>query len=252
MLTARPSEPKASCRPVYDWHTPAWVRWLGGRADYGEYRMWWGSMATKQFGWALQLALFEDHFSLHVHFLWLSAFITLPFLQRWHHDPYEIMESWGFSYTSDCGLHLHWGRRTKVYEMPWRRWVQVSHDVLRPDGDWVPFVGSWEEKQDHRPEGKEPDGRHVEVHPYKYMLKSGEVQERTATVSAERRVRRLKWLRWTSLFQRVTHAIEVEFSDEVGERTGSWKGGCIGCGWELKPDETIRECLKRMEGERRF
>lgn len=247
MLTARKS--MASYRPVFRPHTPAWVRWLGGRDNHGEYKARWGSMTTDRFAFALELCLFEEGYSLHIAFLWLSAYITLPIRAR---EPDEMMESWGASYNTEHGIHLRWGRQYKFITMPWRDWQQVSHDVLRPDGTWIPFVGSWEEKQEHNPEGKEPDGRHVETHPYKYMLSSGEVQERTATVSAERRIRRLKWLKWTSLFQRVTHAIDVDFSDEVGDRSGSWKGGCTGCGWELKPDETIECCLKRMERERRF
>ena len=35
-------------------------------------------------------------------------------------------------------------------------------------------------------------------------------------------------------------------SDEVGEETGSWKGGTIGCGYNLKPGETAEECFDRM------
>jgi len=46
--------------------------------------------------------------------------------------------------------------------------------------------------------------------------------------------------------------IAVEFNEEVGERTGSWKGGVLGCGYDMKPGETRLECLRRMERERRF
>jgi hypothetical protein len=44
----------------------------------------------------------------------------------------------------------------------------------------------------------------------------------------------------------------VVFSAEVGERSGSWKGGCIGCGYDLLPDELPEECLRRMERDRKF
>lgn len=57
---------------------------------------------------------------------------------------------------------------------------------------------------------------------------------------------------WTTLFNRVIRSIDVEFDGEVGERTGSWKGGTIGCEYELRPNETPYECLKRMEQERKF
>lgn len=242
---------------------PAIIRMIGGRwvdQHDGSYRMKWGELHLNRCGFAIALCLFAEDYSLHIHVLWLNAFVSLPFLKRWHREPHEIMESWGVKYDLEMGnLHLNWGRHYKIFTMPWRDWVQTSHDVLRPDGTWVPFVGSWEEgplrvvnQRGATMGGKEPDGRLIEKHPYRYLLKSGEVQERTAKCSAERRIRRLRWLRWMPLFQKTTHAIDVQFSDEVGERTGSWKGGCVGCGWEMKPGETIQECLKRMESERRF
>jgi hypothetical protein len=40
--------------------------------------------------------------------------------------------------------------------------------------------------------------------------------------------------------------------DEVGEEAGSWKGGVLGCGYTLLPNETPLQCLRRMEKERKF
>ncbi len=137
------------------------------------------------------------------------------------------------------------GRHVRVIYAPWRNWRHISHEVRRADGSWVPFVGSWED-------GKEPDGRQEETYPYRYLLTSGELQERTATIHAERRIWRLSLLRRTRRFQRVRYSIDVAFSGEVGERSGSWKGGTLGCGYDLNPGETPRECLRRMERDRRF
>ena len=44
----------------------------------------------------------------------------------------------------------------------------------------------------------------------------------------------------------------IDETEEVGKKKGSWKGGCIGCSYDLKPGETPEECLKRMEKEREF
>ena len=46
--------------------------------------------------------------------------------------------------------------------------------------------------------------------------------------------------------------MSVNFSDEVGERSGSWKGGTLGCGYDLLKNETMEQCLRRMEKERKF
>lgn len=234
---------------VYETPIPAVLRWLGARWRDGEraYRMTWGELSF-QSGCALELCLFggdRPHFSLHVHLFWVSLYISLPFLNRWAWEPHEIMEGWGFSYHGgQMGLHLRWGRHTKVAEMPWHDWVHLSHEVRRPDGSWVPYVGSWEHE-------KEPDGRETWEYPYRYLLKSGEKQEVTATVHVERRTWCLRALRRTR-FRKVRYSIDVEFSDEVGEGRGSWKGGTVGCGYELLPGETALQCLRRMEQERRF
>jgi len=87
-----------------------------------------------------------------------------------------------------------------------------------------------------------------EIYPYTYVLRSGEVQHRTATIKVETRL----WTRWWFPYKQLSKAIKVEFDDEVGERSGSWKGGCIGCSYEMLPSETPLQTLRRMEVERKF
>jgi hypothetical protein len=235
---------------IYDKPIPRPLQWLGAvwRDRPRSFRMKWGEISFNVPGFALELCLFGDrpHYSLAIGALRVKAYIRLPFLERWAREPHEIMESWGFSYTPDAGgLHLRWGAKYKIITMPWRDWQHMEHRVLDRWGDWVPYVGSWEHD-------KLPDGRKTERHPYFYLLRNGNVQHRMATIHSERRIWRLKWLRWTSLFQKVRHSIEVEFDEEVGEESGSWKGGCVGCGYDLKPGETPLQCLRRMQSERRF
>lgn len=87
-----------------------------------------------------------------------------------------------------------------------------------------------------------------ESYPYNYTLRSGEVQERIATIKVETR----KWTRYWLPFKRISNYIDIEFSDEVGERSGSWKGGCTGCSYEMLQNETPLQTLRRMETERKF
>lgn len=137
-----------------------------------------------------------------------------------------------------------WTRGVTLHLNPFE-WRHMRHDVRLPDGTWTEHIGSWERH-------KGDDGREVLTYPYRYALKSGEVQERTATVCVERRTWRPRSLRWTSLFEKEHVSIDVQFSDEVGERSGSWKGGCTGCGYSLLPSESPLDCLRRMERERVF
>lgn len=87
-----------------------------------------------------------------------------------------------------------------------------------------------------------------EEHPYRYVLKSGEVQERVATIRVESR----RWERYWYPRKLVKKTIDVQFNDEVGERSGSWKGGTIGCSYDMLPGETALQTLRRMEAERKL
>jgi len=72
------------------------------------------------------------------------------------------------------------------------------------------------------------------------------------TVYVEEREWRPKWLTWTKYFAITRRVIDVHFSKEVGKRKGSWKGGAMGCSYELLPNEHPIACLERMERDRDF
>lgn len=133
--------------------------------------------------------------------------------------------TYGFTFF-DTGLHLHWGKckgtrddPIKIISMPWG-WRHREHEILT-----------------------EP-----ETHPYAYLLRSGEVQRRTATIKVETRLWTRPWLP----YKRVSRSLDISFDHEVGERSGSWKGGVMGCGFEMREHESPYAALKRMEQERRF
>jgi hypothetical protein len=153
--------------------------------------------------------------------------VSLAFPWRWTvPDHYQCSgPTYGFSFFAD-GLHLHWGKQKgkrtdpfTIIGMPWR-WNHRLHEVMG-----------------------EP-----ETHPYRYVLRSGKVQERTATIYPERRVWTRAWLPW----RMECCTINVEFSDEVGERSGSWKGGVLGCSYDMLSGESPLDALRRMERERKF
>jgi hypothetical protein len=145
---------------------------------------------------------------------------------------------WSAYASKEFGLTFHWGLRRKSFDWPWDLHT-LAYEQMLPDGSWRDVFD-----REAKP--------YSEVHPYTYTLRSGVVQERIATVTKRRHVlcrrafKALGWPRWTK------ESIDVEFNDEVGERTGSWKGGTIGCGYELRPDETMLGALRRMERERKF
>lgn len=178
-------------------------------------------------------------------FKFVKWFIPLRWLRPRAVPKDEMMQSWGFTVDRELKcIHFNWGIKYKIWDFPWA-WRQIEHNVRRPDGSWVPYVGSWERD-------KEPDGRWTETYPYTYTLRSGEVQHRTAKVYVEQRKYKWRCLQWLPFYCATRQAIEFQFNDEVGERTGSWKGGCIGSGYNMLPGETPLDTLRRMESERKF
>lgn len=140
------------------------------------------------------------------------------------------------------------GKKTIHFDLPWcMRWVRTSK--LMKDGKWA-----HETKYNGRIDWYSPEYKELwsETYPYTYTLKNGTIQNRIAKVGVSEREWRPLWFMWTGLFKKVRRTIDVEFSDEVGERTGTWKGGTVGCGYNMIDPELPIHTLRRMERERKF
>lgn len=190
---------------------------------------------------AFELIMFNDSGWFLVLF---GLYIPLPFLDRYtgNGDSDWGMRQWGASY-KERSLYVKWDKWSKFIYMPWS-YEHVRWQVMTPEGTFVNKVNSWDPG--------EPDGRWIGTFPYQYQLKNGEVQNRTATIYVERGEWRQKWLMWCPWFAMVRQSIDVHFDDEVGERSGSWKGGVIGTGYTMKKGETPEQTLRRMEREHKF
>jgi hypothetical protein len=229
---------------------PGWLlRKLGARRRDGRgIRFKWGEW-TPRWGIGLTVINWEEDadWSISINPIYGKFYVKLPFLPaRTPED--DNLHSWGFDWDWAERAHhiyLQWGARSRFIDMPWD-WRHVRSDMLCDDGVWRKSIGSWERK-----EGDPVPAQ--ETHPYRYVTRGGTVQDdiqATITVlEMEWRWRALRWLPWPRMVRRT---IEVTFSQEVGEKRGSWKGGCIGCGYEMKRGETPLECLRRMLRDRRF
>ncbi len=186
--------------------------------------------------WFLPISLIFCFYS------WGSLYIHLPYKtgksESTGGKTYGLM-----FYHVDSGFPTEmWFRGWKSFNFPWaykfdKKEVLMNHGWKKEErGDNL-----WDK---HKWEGKIK----LESHPYTYTLKSGEKQEVFAEIYEEKRY----WKRWFGFHRRCDHYIEIEFSGEVGERAGSWKGGCISCSYRILKNETALECLRRMEKERKF
>lgn len=252
-LETRASERKA----------PLWVRLIGGRYyDGGSVRTWWGEFSPARSPVGLSVGAHETaHLNIAVGIG--QVFIRLPFLDRWADR--GINDNWrfGFSFFGSTdgmqSVHLNWGTATKIINYPWQRRF-LFREFLTESGEWLPHdrrERSWAPGEGVKPLTVEE--------PYHYLLDSGSVQSVTASVVRER-----SWTVWVWFGEgkkaRLSNALrelqrrlstpndglDIEFSAEVGGRAGSWKGGCVGCGWNMNPGETVKSALLRMQRERRF
>lgn len=196
---------------------------------------------------------FDNRPRINLDLFFFSLTIILPFKNSWTDecDP----PKWGIAYHNQKLWiyrggkgNMNGGCKWWTMNMPWQPdWVRTSN--LRKDGIWE------HETPGNRKNFYEDHWEEViwsESHPYRYTLKNGQVQERIATIKVEEREWRWHWFKWLPLTKRISRSISVRFNDEVGERTGSWKGGTLGCGYDLIDPELPVQCLRRMERERIF
>lgn len=189
----------------------------------------------------------EIHISI---FGWHSMF-SLP----WSHkrDCFKE-EKWYGVFVHDKTIFGQWGWKMKGWELPF-----VSYGIAvrweRYKGDPDSYIISSQDKKNW--------GLHPSRTNYKGGCQDPTTWEYDYTDPYDGEVVpckfwveeiewRRKWLHWTKMFSKTTRFIEIEFSKEMGSRKGTWKGGTIGCGYDLLPDEHPRDCIRRMEKEYKF
>jgi len=168
--------------------------------------------------------------------------------------------SYGF-YWYKSALWIKWGNKVKSIDSPWQfDWYRTSYLLKNEVGRYGKWVHEFrgDRKKKGQVHGLEPWNEPLKSqlwsdnYPYEYTLKKGEIQKRRANVTISEREWRRKFLMWTPLFGKVCRSLDVSFDGEVGEKTGSWKGGTIGCGTDIKEGEEPLTVLRRMELTRKF
>lgn len=210
------------------------------------------------FGWHFDISYeicgyFDSRHRINLDLIFFSLTIILPIESKYTDecDP----PKWGIAYHNQTFWiyrggkgNFNGGNKWWTMQVPWHYdWVRTSN--LRKDGSWE------HETKGNRKDFYEDKWKEIiwnETYPYRYILKSGTVQDRLATIKVEEMEWRWHWFKWLPFPKMVRKTININFDNEVGERTGSWKGGTMGCGYELLKNETPLECLRRMERERKF
>jgi hypothetical protein len=220
---------------------PGWLRLIGCFAIEGRcYRFRWGEVSI---GWDLGFGYSVYHESATLRFapLFFSLYLKAPMLIKQRPGTEDWNASYGVSYHSRA-FQFSWRTACKIIHLPWD-WDHVRHTYLWPDGRVHHHCarGEWQTPEEIK-----------SSHPYTYVRESGEVQHRIATIYGDEREWRWRWFKWLPWPRRTCRSVGVDFDQEVGEGTGSWKGGVLGCSTEWKKGETQLQALRRMERERKF
>ena len=208
------------------------------------------------FGWRFNLTYdvcgyFDNRPRLDIGFIFFTLIITFPFRNKWEDesDPPQygiaIHDNTFWLYKGGKG-NGKGGTKWWTWYFPFitKNWIRTS--ILLKDNTWE-HERPGKRKEFWNDEWKEKQMSWTYDYTDKY---DGEVIP--TTIYVEEREWRPKWLGWTSLFATKRKTIDVHFSKECGEEKGSWKGGSIGCSYDLKNGEEPLDCLKRMEKEREF
>lgn len=230
---------------------PKWLRLLGAwRINKDSVDFTWGYFSPKP---GLEFVLnrgtyFDQRWAIHFALGWGQFMVYLPFKTKLEGGC--DMPKYGFTVHSDT----LWIYKGGIYQNgqcqnQWWSWY-LPYFSYEFDGHWIKDkTQTWVSMDNYKCWDFRKTDAYVETHPYTYTLANGEVQNRTAKCTVERRKWHRKWCPWLTTERQV---IDIEFDDEVGEGFGSWKGGVTGCSYDMLPSETIESCLRRMEATRKF
>ena len=240
----------------YSYELPKWMKMLGvWRINPESIDFKWGYFAPRA-GLKLQLhrgTYFDQRYAITFALGWGHFMIYLPFKTRLEEGC--DMPLYGFAVHNDTfWIYKGGDYKDGQCQNQWISWY-LPFFSYEFDGHWIKDNDlKWVLMNNRNHKGPDPyefrkDKAYVQAHPYTYTLRNGTVQERIATCTIEKR----KWHRkWFPFLTKENTIIDIEFNDEVGERSGSWKGGTIGCSYDMLPTDTIESCLRRMEKERKM
>lgn len=224
----------------------------GGGNDDDDYR---NQLLIVGFGWALRVALpniLRPYREKHIAESWDEETIA-RMGRNWYYKNYS--REFGIS-LCDMGngydfIQLHYGAQThdsdttKIWckHLPWKQWKCVRNSVYRPDGSHYSTKPSkrgafveWMKERDACPTSK-----------FSFEDYDGEIIVATCTIEEREWHRGEGWFEWLKWFwpAKIRRSLDLKFSAEVGPEKGSWKGGTIGHGIEMLPNETAEQAFMR-------
>lgn len=144
--------------------------------------------------------------------------------------------------TNDSSTEQRWG-----CFLPWTQWRFVAHRFYNADGR-LAYTDTHQGPRDIEDCRAHWAARDA-VPTVTFRFKDYDGEELTATARVEEYEHKFGsgWFKWLSLFRRrrIRRSLDIQFSGETGRRKGSWKGGTIGHGIEMRPGEMHEAAFRR-------
>lgn len=176
------------------------------------------------------------------HFIFGAFYITFPWKHKIKVEAGHDVPTYGIYY-SNKAVVICKGKKLKFIYMPYSYdWIRTS--LLLKNGKW-----EHETKENRKTFYEEPwlSKQLQFVIPYKHKTANEGDIDLFITCHIKEREWRQKWLKWTKIGAKIKKILDVTFSEEVGKRRGSWKGGVLGTGFIIPIGGTYFDALKDME-----
>lgn len=219
------------------------------------FKMTWSEFAWHPKNWECSLKLSADGYKqAQIIFqpLFFSMFIKLPFELKSDKNISYNDRSYGFYLYGEDGfdcINFEWNYSRLYWRFPFFSWDWESRELLDFDRKSIYIKSDNKDTESDWNEEERLKKSISKTYDYTYVRKNGQIQDRKATIFIERWTWGRKWFPFLKMKRT---SIDVSFNEEVGERVDSWKGGTVGCSWDLKDNETPEQALRRMERERKF
>jgi hypothetical protein len=236
-----------------EWHPIRLVWSSGGDNDSGESLR--NTLTAYAFGWVVQINLpkiLRPYRIKHVSES-LDAATVARLGRNWY---YEIFpREYGFSICDGflqvfLGAQTHDSTTTQSWSkfLPWTQWRHVRFSLYKPDGEHF-----WTQLEAKRIRGldnfrKQMDAQ-KECPSVSFEFDDYDGQRIVANCQIHEREWHFGegWFKWLRFFRKpmIRRSLNIEFDKEVGPEKGSWKGGTIGTGIEMIPDESCEAAFRR-------
>lgn len=158
---------------------------------------------------------------------------------NWDDDYFQIFHG--------AQTHSSTDTKAKFYSLPWKQWRHVRTSIYDPDGGlwWDNVSGSSPKRMnDTWFEMKKSCPKSVFL-VYDY---DGVEVKATCHISEMQWEYGEGWFKWLRFFKKpmIKRTLDIEFDKEVGADKGSWKGGLIGTGIVMLPNESPLGAFKRF------